>query len=431
MGREHVNFPSNPIRLKSGSIQQSRAPFASDIRSRILAWVAFVVVICQISQALGHNSNNLVRNGVIVEPHEFNAVGQIRVLNPGTVGSVSIGTGTLLQPDLVITAAHVIDGALSPHHIKFSLDGNRMTASCIGYIVSPKYVRSASGGGVPNPGDDIALLKLDRSFPSDLDFPQLSSADCEIGEAGTIVGFGQDETQKLNIRMKGALKFHQKLRSHLLLFVPGTDANQMTDSGDSGGPMFVTRFGKREIAGVVHGGFTVQPEEFLDDQYDALDASLFVDIRRHATWIEKSIERLNRLQPTERPRYLYSDYADEPRMPFHSNQLLALLKASDGSVFPFDQLIRRGLSEPWNTTIRAELLSAGLSSDLISRIEENLESVATPKQLLALLRTGAEAQQIAQLIWDRGGIYGELDDETMEELRAAGASEELLKTLIQ
>jgi len=202
--------------------------------------------------------------------------GQPTLGNFPSVGEVTgpgfLASGTLISPDLVLTAAHVTPAqGVTP--TEFEIDGQPY--SVVASIPFPGYVP-----GEHNIGDsknDIAILKLSEPVqgvvPSPLDTTAPTS-----GEAIYIVGFGGNSTtpnsglgtERFGVNTIGNVESYTFSWS----FVPG-GALAGTEPGDSGGPAFVWANNSFEIAGVTSGGNSVSSS--TDTRVDA-----------YLSWIEQA-----------------------------------------------------------------------------------------------------------------------------------------------
>lgn len=140
------------------------------------------------------------------------------------VGSLSVGcTGTLVSPDVVITAAHCVAYASAPSpgsRGRFTLETADGQSHAFGIS---RYVSFSRDLG----RDDIALMQLDRSVPAELAVPApLAVSDPPAGTSLTVYGYGCTRI--------GTGTDWQKRRA---TFAMGETSATLCP-GDSGGPVF-------------------------------------------------------------------------------------------------------------------------------------------------------------------------------------------------
>jgi len=106
----------------------------------------------------------------------YESVGQFHTVTPGTN---YLASGTVIAPDWVLTAGHVVDDVIS---MEFTVGGTAYAAKQ--WVPHPKWNGNLSGGY------DVALVQLETSVPEALTPATLYTGKNELGATGTSVGFG-------------------------------------------------------------------------------------------------------------------------------------------------------------------------------------------------------------------------------------------------
>ncbi|MEM9460658.1 MAG: trypsin-like serine protease [Myxococcota bacterium] len=200
--------------------------------------------------------------GTETEEGEFDAVAAIEIDGFGQC------TGTLIDPWLVLTAAHCFDASRDDQsvHVYFGANGTSIAAS--GYGIHPNYCTSCAEQFGSDYGEryDFAYVVLSERYdPADgLLLPVTSQQEwndtMQIGSTVRLVGYGQ--TQPLGGSSSPGRSKHEvttiieKLSPYGLEFYAGQDeVTRDTCNGDSGGPVIVrTREGQLRLAGVTSRG---------------------------------------------------------------------------------------------------------------------------------------------------------------------------------
>lgn len=198
-------------------------------------------------------------------------------------------TGSIIDDDLIVTAAHCVDGAVSKMSVVFGLSASDgKTARVVGKEVPAEYSGHATG----RDQYDIALIRFEGPLPSGYRKAKLLSAGAELSNGDRVVlagygitdalaGTGSGELRKTAVKIKDA----GFARTEVLLDqTEGTGACH----GDSGGPAFVEEGGALAVWGVTNRAY---PNDAPDD---CAHESVYTDIRAHSEWLGKAAARLRR-----------------------------------------------------------------------------------------------------------------------------------------
>ncbi len=203
----------------------------------------------------------------------FNFVGSLHITNGVQTYT---GSASALSPNWVLTAAHNIDfnddGNIDSNlSVQFHLPGiGSYTAS--GIYINPDF----GGFNNPNVHDDLALLYFEAPISAAVSFPGFASLN--VGDVGTIVGFGRSGYGNLGystaasttIRRVGqnvidtfwlddegsglnevfVYDFDDPLSAGFPGGSLGNHLESMIGPGDSGGPLLLWQDGSYSIAGV-------------------------------------------------------------------------------------------------------------------------------------------------------------------------------------
>lgn len=305
-------------------------PFCTFRLKLMLASVAAGVACCASWAAAGtiRDDVNPQQYVALGASPAYSAVGELDV-DVFLDGQPAVGSATLIAPNWVLTAAHVVEAG---HGVRFLIGGQTYTASR--WVANQKY------DGNLIRGYDIALVQLSQPV-TNIAAAQIYRGHREFGLTGTFVGVGRTGTgltgDTTDDRIKragtnvidGTLRRDSKDRLQLLQKVkrssrtfavdfdqPGNPATNhfgsatptaleyLISRGDSGGPVFIddpTDSIGEVVAGIHSFG------EILDERDDSSygDMTGHTRVSAFAKWIDKvtTSERYQRklhfITPTE------------------------------------------------------------------------------------------------------------------------------------
>ena len=169
-------------------------------------------------------------------------------------------TGTLIDKDWVLTAAHCVEGeSATALHIRF--DDNNINDTAGGKVVAVSAIHAHPGFNEQAWDNDIAVIKLAQSVTDRTPTP-IHRTSLQPGTMVTEVGYGDADNngggagvlRKLTVPTVDCAQAGDPGISNANLLCFNASSGKSSCYGDSGGPAYIKVGTTLEVAGVTSGG---------------------------------------------------------------------------------------------------------------------------------------------------------------------------------
>jgi V8-like Glu-specific endopeptidase len=187
-------------------------------------------------------------------------------------------TGTVIAPDIALTAAHCVKRRPRESWARFGKDGQAAKRRVVSYLGHPEYSGNQR---------DIAVVRFEGGLPEGYSpAPALDGSSGAV-PAGTEViaaGYGQTSGYDNQAGYLHAASFQIVQSGSWEVFMKGQGTNS-TCYGDSGGPAYVEHEGELLLFGVVSGSYGA------NDHCEG-GVLIFSRVDTHEPWIISTIQQL-------------------------------------------------------------------------------------------------------------------------------------------
>lgn len=234
---------------------------------------------------------NGIIGGVKVNSNDFLAK-KVVMLMAKKGDSASICTGTPISKDVILTAAHCVNGIEKKDiavvfHTDVTCESGFNSDKQV--VVIQDYIAHSGFSGKSDATNDLALVKLPAPIPSDYEITEIFDGKSKLSaDQVTLTGYGvTDESGDGAMFLRTTVK---SFKEDMVVAERKITIEQKSNgvcSGDSGGPVLVKVDGKLKIAGVNSTVRGSTKETICHDRSVAVYVPYYLD------WIQTQSANLN------------------------------------------------------------------------------------------------------------------------------------------
>ncbi|MGK5084934.1 trypsin-like serine protease [Bdellovibrionota bacterium FG-1] len=236
-----------------------------------------------------------IMEGTTVLPQDPIASSTVAIISKDAQG-ISLCSGSILAPDLVVTAGHCLNSNPKKMRVVFSQDlrKNRQNTAKLSWAQVDGGARPKDYGHLTGDEDmdDIALLHLSSGLPSG--YHEAKILDdlnaLKTGKVVTLAGYGQSDPRKrgaadgAGVLRKVNVKIARASFGKTEVLMDQRNGHGACH-GDSGGPAFIKKGKQYFLFGVTSRGITENPKE-------CKGASVYTNLLAHQDFLKQAAENL-------------------------------------------------------------------------------------------------------------------------------------------
>lgn len=247
-------------------------------------------------QALAEDPDFLIIRGVTVRADDPIAATTVAIINQSQ-GEISLCSGSIIAPDLVVTAGHCVGPERAGMRVAFTTDIRRPGGTVVpvaGYV-RPKDYGHMNGQEDMN---DIALIRFDGGLPAGYKVARMLEDESLLknGEKVTLAGYGVSNGHIPNDPSGAGAGVLRRVDVTIAQAAYGKTEVVMDQThgrgachGDSGGPAFLKQGGSYLLFGVTSRGTAVGADE-------CAGASIYTSILAHSQFLKDAAAGLRKGQ---------------------------------------------------------------------------------------------------------------------------------------